>query len=65
MNSFTTYLPLDSEEFNPWLTERFVDYDFNRPHESPSYLAPVDYVEKELAKIRNPVLPMRASQDRS
>ena len=38
-----------------------IEYDFNRPHQSPGYLAPlgyIEYIEKELAKICCPVLPM-------
>jgi hypothetical protein len=31
---------------------------FNCLHQSLSYLAPIEYIEKELAKIRSPVLPM-------
>jgi len=51
-------LSLDSEELNPWLTEWLIEYNFNRPHQSLAYLAPVEYIEKELAKILSPVLPM-------
>lgn len=29
----------------------------DRPHQSFGYLAPIGYAEKELAKIRNAVLP--------
>ena len=51
-------LSLDPEELNPRPTERLVEYDFNRPHQSLGYPAPVAYIEKELAKTRSPVLPM-------
>jgi len=51
-------LSLDPEELNPRLTEWLVEYNFNRPHQSLGYLAPVEYIERELAKIRSPVLPM-------
>jgi len=51
-------LSLDPEELNPRLTEWLIEYNFNRPHQSLAYLAPVEYIEKELAKIRSPVLPM-------
>ena len=27
-------------------------------HQSPGYLAPMEYIEKQLAKIHSPVLPM-------
>jgi transposase InsO family protein len=51
-------LCLDPEELNPGLTEWLIEYNFNRPHQSLDYLPPVAYIEKELAKIRSPVLPM-------
>jgi transposase InsO family protein len=51
-------LSLDPEELNPRLTEWLIEYNFNRPHQSLAYLTPVEYIEKELAKIRSPVLPM-------
>jgi len=51
-------LSLDPEELNPWLTEWLIEYNFDRPHQSLGYLAPVEYIERELAKIRSPVLPM-------
>jgi transposase InsO family protein len=51
-------LSLDPEELNPGLTEWLIEYNFNRPHQSLGYLAPVEYIERELAKIRSPVLPM-------
>ena len=31
---------------------------FNCPHQSLAYLIPVEYIEKELAEIHRPVLPM-------
>ena len=39
---------LDPEELNPQLTEWLVEYNFNRPHQSLGYLAPVEYIEREL-----------------
>jgi len=51
-------LSLDPEELNPRLTEWLIEYNFNRPHQSLGYLAPIEYIEKELAKIHSPVLPM-------
>jgi len=51
-------LSLDPEELNPRLTEWLIEYNFNRPHQSLAYLSPVEYIEKELAKTRSPVLPM-------
>jgi len=43
---------LDPEDFNPRLTEWLIEYNFNRLHQSLAYLTPVEYIEKELAKIR-------------
>jgi len=51
-------LSLDPDELNPRLTEWLVEYNFNRPHQSLAYLTPMEYIEKLLAKIRSPVLPM-------
>jgi len=51
-------LSLDPEELNPRLTEWLIEYNFNRPHQSLAYLTPMEYIEKELAKIHSPVLPM-------
>ena len=44
-------LSLDPEELNPRLTEWLIKYNFNRPHQSLAYHTPVEYTEKELAKI--------------
>ena len=55
---YNSNLSLDPEELNPGLTEWLIEYNFNRPHQSLGYLAPVEYVERELAKIHSPVLPM-------
>ena len=55
---YDSNLALDPEVLNPWLTEWLVEYNFNRPHQSLAYLTPIGYIEKELAKIRSPVLPM-------
>jgi transposase InsO family protein len=55
---YDSNLSLDPEELNPRLTEWLIEYNFNRPHQSLGYLAPVEYIEKELAKIHSPVLPM-------
>ena len=49
---------LDPEELNPELTEWLIEHNFNRPHQSLTYLAPAEYIERELAKIHSPVLPM-------
>jgi len=51
-------LSLEPEELNPELTEWLVEYNYNRPHQSLDYLTPIEYIEKLLAKIRSPVLPM-------
>jgi transposase InsO family protein len=55
---YDSNLSLDPEELNPRLTEWLIEYNFNRPHQSLGYLAPIEYIEKELAKIPNPVLPI-------
>jgi len=55
---YNSNLSLDPEELNPRLTEWLIEYNFNRPHQSLGYLAPVEYIERELAKIHSPVLPM-------
>ncbi len=57
-------LSLDPEELNPRLTEWLIEYNFNRPHQSLGYLTPVGYIERELAKIRSPVLPMWSASTR-
>jgi len=61
---YNSNLSLDPEELNPRLTEWLIEYNFNRPHQSLAYLAPVEYIEKELAKIRSPVLPMWSATTR-
>ncbi|PIW40553.1 MAG: hypothetical protein COW22_01095 [Chloroflexi bacterium CG15_BIG_FIL_POST_REV_8_21_14_020_46_15] len=38
---------MDPEELNPRLTEWLIEYNFNRPHQSPGYLAPMEYILKE------------------
>ena len=55
---YNSNLSLDPEEFNPRLTEWLIEYNFHRPHQSLGYLAPIEYIEKELAEIHSPVLPM-------
>jgi transposase InsO family protein len=55
---YNSNLSLDPEELNPRLAEWLIEYNFNRPHQSLAYLAPIEYIEKELAKVRSPVLPM-------
>jgi transposase InsO family protein len=55
---YNSNLSLDPEELNPHLTEWLIEYNFNRPHQSLAYLAPVEYIEKEPAKIHSSVLPM-------
>jgi len=55
---YNSNLSLDPEEFNPLLTEWLVEYNFNCPHQALAYLIPVEYVERELAKIHSPVLLM-------
>jgi len=55
---YISNLSLDPEQFNPRLTEWLIEYNFNRPHQSLGYLAPIDYIEREIAKICSPALPM-------
>ena len=55
---YNSNLSLDPEELNPRLIDWLVEYNFNRPHQSLGYLTPVEYIEKELAKIHSPVSPM-------
>jgi transposase InsO family protein len=55
---YDSNLSLDPQELNPRLTEWLIEYNFNRPHQSLGYLAPIEYIKKELAKIHSPVLPM-------
>ena len=55
---YNSNLSLDPKDFNPRLTEWLIEYNFNRPHQSLGYLTPIVYIEKELAKIYSPVLPM-------
>lgn len=55
---YDSNLSLDPEELNPWLTEWLIEYNFNRPHQSLVYLTPIQYIERELAQIRSPVLLM-------
>ena len=43
-------LSLDTEELNPGLTEWLIEYNFTRPHQSLGYLAPIEYIEKNLLK---------------
>jgi len=61
---YNSNLSLDPEELNPRLTEWLIEYNFNRPHQSLGYLAPVEYTERELAKICSPVLPMWSASTR-
>ncbi|HFB07062.1 MAG TPA: hypothetical protein ENJ92_01315, partial [Chloroflexi bacterium] len=58
---YNSNLSIDPEELNPRLTERLIEYNFHRLHQFLAYLTPVEYIEKRLAKIRNPVLPMYLS----
>ena len=51
-------LSLDPKELNPDLTEWLIEYNLHRPHQSLAYLTPMEYIERQLAKVRSPVLPM-------
>jgi len=55
---YNSNLSLDPEELNPRLTEWLIEYNFHRPHQSLGYLTPIEYIERELAKICSPLLPM-------
>src|SRR5512136_265811 len=55
---YNSNLSLDPDEFNPRLTEWLIEYNLNRPHQTLGYLTPIVYIEKELAKIHSPLLPM-------
>ncbi len=55
---YDSNLSLDPEELNPRLTEWLIEYNSNRPHQSLGYLSPIEYIEKQLAKICSPLLPM-------
>jgi transposase InsO family protein len=35
-----------------------IEYNLSRPHQYLGYLVPIEYIEKKLAKICCPVLPM-------
>jgi len=61
---YNSNLSLDPEEFNPRLTEWLIEYNFHRPHQSLGYLTPIEYIEKELAKIHSQVLPMWSATTR-
>jgi len=61
---YNSNLSLDPEELNPRLTEWLIEYNFNRPHQSLDYLSPIEYIEKQLAKIHSPVLPMWSASTR-
>jgi len=61
---YNSNLSLDPDELNCRLTEWLIEYNFNRPHQSLAYLTPIGYIEKELAKIRSPVLPMWSASTR-
>jgi len=41
-----------------------MEYNLNRTQQSLGYLTPVEYTEKELARIPSPVLPMSAASTR-
>jgi hypothetical protein len=42
-----------------------IEYNFNRPRQSFDYLAPGVYIEKEVTKIRSPVLPVWSAAERN
>jgi|GEM_PF-3705061 len=56
-------LILDCVEFSKDLTRWLIECNFNRPHKALDYLTPIEYIERELIRIRGPsgVLPNVAS----
>jgi len=55
---YDSNLSTDCDELNQRLTEWLIEYNFYRPHQTLDYLTPIQYIEKALAKMRSPVLPM-------
>lgn len=47
---------LDTQRFNKTMTEWLIEYNFNRPHQSLGYIAPINFQDKYLK-----VLPMYSS----
>jgi len=45
----------------PHETSWLIQYGFNRPHQSPGYLAPTEHVEKALVRICSSVSPMSST----
>jgi len=43
----------------------YFEYNFNRPRQSFDYLAPRVYIDKEVTKIRSPVLPVWTLAERN
>ena len=58
------HLSMDCDEFNPDLTDWLIEYNFYRPHQSLDYLAPMEWIQKELEKSRK-VLPMSSATTRN
>jgi hypothetical protein len=48
------YYSLECASWPSWL----IDFNPHRPHKSFAYLTPVDYIEREIVKIRSLVVPM-------
>lgn len=57
-------LTMDCAEFNQEVTDWLIEYNFYRPHQTLDYLAPMEYIEKELEK-PNKVIPMWSATTRS
>jgi hypothetical protein len=47
------------------MPQGYFEYNFNRPRQSFDYLAPGVYIEKEVTKIRSPVLPVWSAAERN
>jgi len=61
---YDSNLSLEPEELNSRLTEWLIEYNFHRPHQSLAYLTPIEYIERQLARIRSQVLPMWSASTR-
>jgi len=46
------------DEFNKSLTKWLIEYNFLRPHESLNYLTPMEFIQKEMLKYDQKLLPM-------
>lgn len=56
---------LDCDEFNKNLTEWLIEYNFVRPHQALNYLTPVEFIEQQMLKFNQNLLPMWSARARS